>query len=70
MEELNDELNENSGIPETEGNPEDVLRNFDELPDVTPPEPTKDESKGRNQTEVRNPLEMQGEFFRNLGGRL
>lgn len=58
MEELNDELNENSGIPETEGNPEDVLRNFDELPDVTPPEPTKDESKGRNQTEVRNPLEM------------
>ena len=64
MEELNDDLNENSGIPETEGNPEDVLRNFDQLPEVTPPPPTTDQSKGRNQTEVRNPLNMLPEVLK------
>lgn len=41
------------GIPETEGDVENFVEGFDQLPDIDPPPTTQTESKGRNTTETR-----------------
>ena len=42
------------GIPETEGDVENFVEGFDQLPDIDPPPTTQTESKGRNTTETRS----------------
>ena len=41
------------GIPETEGDVENLVEGFDQLPDIDPPPTTQTESKGRDTTETR-----------------
>lgn len=47
----NEEINQ--GIPETEGDVENFVEGFDQLPDIDPPPTTQTESKGRDTTETR-----------------
>ena len=58
----NEEINQ--GIPETEGDVENFVEGFDQLPDIDPPPTTQTESKGRDTTETRGLSEIVPEWMK------